>query len=740
MESTKLALVSLSQEGLSQIQHLYLLAGLFLPLLTVLFFLFVHGLEKRQGQSYRTLPGLAVLVQGLTAVASLMLAWTLWQTPPQLLQFDWLVMEPFLHWQWSILLNSESLFMLALVNGIAFLVMLYSLSYMAHDSAKNKYFSFLAFFVLAMDGLVVSGNLLQAFVFWELVGLASYLLIGFWNSKGEPARSSLKAILVNKVGDVAFLIALAAIWDRYHTFDLVELQNLAGPDMVKACSCYTVIGWGLLIAAMAKSAQVPLSVWLSDAMAGPTPVSSLMHAATMVAAGIYLIARSYFLFNLNLLTAMAIIGALTALMGALTALFQRDIKKLLAYSTISQLGYMMMGLGVGAYQESLFHLLTHAFFKCCLFLCAGVLIHALKELGKELKAEGSKLNFDPQDLYLMGGLRQRFPWVFVAYTLSAASLAGLPLMSGFLSKDAIVAGAVGWADRQASLGFALAWLVPAIAYGSILLTALYVGRHYLLVFFGQFRLPHFLQAQVANPALGVENKSRLDHLYGRLHQPKWAMRLPLAFLALVSLAFVFSVNPLDGQQAWFLEALSTPQGSLPTIFHIHEYAQPYHVMGYGLSIAFAAIGLGLAYRRWSAKPLNVQAIPHPGDAALWLGSHFRLNYVMVFLPSQFFRELGRLSFWADRALVDKAVYRLGQSQVVLAHLSAWTDRWIVEGLVNGIPYLLRLLGRAFTALVRGGVQAWLVFVLTLLLVIYFFSCVSTSCFSLFFGLTAFSFN
>ncbi|NTW29276.1 MAG: NADH-quinone oxidoreductase subunit L [Coriobacteriia bacterium] len=336
-------------------------------------------------------------------------------------------------------------------------VQIFSLGYMRHDSRKGWYFAVVSLFTAAMLGLVLANNLLLAFVMWEMMGLCSYLLIGFWFEQDEPRRASQKAFITTRVGDLGFFFALVVIYKTVGTWDLTAV--LASVE-TWAPGVAIAVAAGLLLAAMGKSAQVPLHVWLPDAMAGPTPASALIHAATMVAAGVFIIARTMpiFLAAPPVLTATLIVGLVTALVGGLIACVQYDIKKVLAYSTISQLGLMFVALGVGSVPAALFHLVTHAFFKSLLFLGAGSIIHAV----------------DSQDMREMGGLRKRLPVTWITFLVGSLALAGVAPLSGFFSKDEIIAALLG-----ANVGWAVAGVLTAS-----LLTAFYMTRLYFRVFEG----------------------------------------------------------------------------------------------------------------------------------------------------------------------------------------------------------------------------------------------------------------
>jgi NADH-quinone oxidoreductase subunit L len=330
-----------------------------------------------------------------------------------------------LHIDFSFVLDQLSLVMLLVVTGVGFLIHIYSVGYMKEDAGYARYFAYLNLFLFFMTTLVLAGNALVMFVGWEGVGLASYLLIGFWFSKTSAADAGKKAFIVNRIGDVGFLIGMFLLLANFGTLTFTEIATKLGQDPGWTGGVVTVIALCLLLGATGKSAQLPLYIWLPDAMEGPTPVSALIHAATMVTAGVYMIARTHVLFDHSpfALNTVAIVGAATALFAATIALVQTDIKRVLAYSTISQLGYMFLGCGVAAYSAAIFHLMTHAFFKALLFLAAGSVIHGL---GGE------------QDMRKMGGLRKKMPVTFWTMTMGVIAIAGIPPFSGFFSKDAIL--------------------------------------------------------------------------------------------------------------------------------------------------------------------------------------------------------------------------------------------------------------------------------------------------------------
>ncbi len=364
----------------------------------------------------------------------------------------------------SLTLDSLSLVMIFVVTFVGFLIHLYSTEYMADDPGYSRFFAYMNLFVAFMLMLVLADNLFLLYLGWEGVGLCSYLLIGFWYDDPENGRAARKAFIVTRIGDTAMAIALLLIFKHAGTLDIEQSMTWAGENWAVGSGMAVTVAFLLLGGAVGKSAQLPLQTWLPDAMAGPTPVSALIHAATMVTAGVYLIARTHAVFMLAPLamTAVAVVGAATLLLAGCSALVQTDIKRVLAYSTISQIGYMFLGLGVGAWSAAVFHLMTHAFFKALLFLGAGAIIISLHH---------------EQDIFKMGGLRKRLPAVFWTFLIGSASLAALPLVTaGFYSKDLILWAA--WASSAAS-----PWLWAAGAFGAFL-TALYSFRLIFIVFFG----------------------------------------------------------------------------------------------------------------------------------------------------------------------------------------------------------------------------------------------------------------
>src|SRR4051794_29449219 len=364
-------------------------------------------------------------------------------------------------------LDSLSLVMLLVVTFVGFLIHVYSAEFMIEDDDYSRFFAYMNLFVASMLTLLLGNNLLLLYLGWEGVGLCSYLLIGFWYRDPANGRAARKAFILTRVGDTAMSIGLYLLFTQLGTLGIQDLMQRASAQWSSGSSYAVVAAALLLVGAVGKSAQLPLQTWLPDAMAGPTPVSALMHAATMVTAGVYLIARTHVLFSLAppVQLAVAVIGALTLLLAGFSALAQKDIKRVLAYSTISQIGYMFLALGVGAWSAAIFHLMTHAFFKALLFLSAGVVIMSLHE---------------EHDIFRMGGLRKKLPVAFWTFLIGSASLAALPLVTaGFYSKDLIL-----WQAWSSAGGNPWLW---AAGWGGAILTGLYIFRVVFLVFFGEAR-------------------------------------------------------------------------------------------------------------------------------------------------------------------------------------------------------------------------------------------------------------
>jgi NADH-quinone oxidoreductase subunit L len=466
-------------------------------------------------------------------------------------------------------LDQLSLVMLLVVTGVGFLIHIYSVGYMAEDPSYYRFFTYLNLFMFFMLTLILANNYLMMFVGWEGVGLASYLLIGFWFTKDSAASAGKKAFIVNRIGDFGFLIGLFLIIQHFGSLNFTDVfakvQPLAAENT--GAGFLTAIGILLMVGACGKSAQIPLYVWLPDAMEGPTPVSALIHAATMVTAGVYMVARSHVIFERApmALTVVAIIGTLTALFAATIGITQTDIKKVLAYSTVSQLGYMFLACGAGAFSAGIFHLMTHAFFKGLLFLAAGSVIHAV---GGE------------QDMRKMGGLKTYIPITFTTMLIATLAIAGIPPLAGFWSKDEIL-----WKAYQANWVY---WLIGAI---TALITSFYMFRLLFLTFWGDYK-----GIQVDDHGHAHAVSGHVSHGHGEPHESPMVMLFPLMILAVLS-----AVGGLVGIHHGFEHFLEPVFGSeFPTA--ITEGSGNTEWLLMGISVLFSFAGLILAYVLYVSKP------------------------------------------------------------------------------------------------------------------------------------------
>src|SRR5215467_2689903 len=488
----------------------------------------INGLFGRRFKN-SVVSAVALLFPGASFLYALWAGLQWWhQTGPHIESLgDWIVAGSF-HVPFGFYLDRLSTVMMLVVTGVGFLIHVYSVGYMGHEGGYYRFFAYLNLFMFFMLTLVLANNYLLMFVGWEGVGLASYLLIGFFFLKDSAADAGKKAFIVNRIGDFAFLIGMFLIIQHFGSlnYDAVFGKIAAGHFSPEAgWGVFTAIALCLLFGATGKSAQVPLYVWLPDAMEGPTPVSALIHAATMVTAGIYMIARSHAIFNLapHALQIVAIIGCITAIFAATMGLAQTDIKRVLAYSTVSQLGYMVLACGAAAYTAGIFHLMTHAFFKALLFLGAGSVIHAV---GGE------------QDMRRMGGLRKLIPVTFWVVTIATIAIAGIPPFAGFFSKDEIL-GAV----FHSPYGGPVIWAIGVLTAG---LTSFYMFRLWFMTFFGELKLGSVdlgeeahsahAPAQAAHGAASQSHGHADDeaHGHGGVHESPWIMLAPLVILAALS--------------------------------------------------------------------------------------------------------------------------------------------------------------------------------------------------------------
>ncbi len=538
--------------------------------------------------------------------------------------------------------------LLIVVTTVGLLVHVYSIGYMSHDPGYWRFFAYLNFFMFSMLLLVLADSWLVVFVAWELVGLSSYLLIGFWYRKRSAALAAKKAFIVNRVGDVGFALGIMAIFVNTGTLNIREsIEVLLRPTLVAFPIAIPVVALRVFAGAMGKSAQFPLHVWLPDAMEGPTPVSALIHAATMVNAGVYLVARANPLFASapDAMVVVAAIGIFTAILAASIAMTQTDIKRVLAYSTLSQLGYMFAALGVGAFTAAIFHLMTHGFFKGLLFLGSGSVIHAVHE---------------EQDMRHMGGLSKKIPITYVTMLIGSLAIAGIPPLAGFFSKDEIL-------GESFKLGFTWVWLIGFIVAG---LTAFYMFRLMGLTFWGAFRGP--------------------KAVWDRVHESAPVMTIPLILLAIASVVLGMALGlPLGAStiQAWlepvFAEATELLQ---------HEEAA-FQLAGIDgvlilASVTVAVVGIAIAWRLFGAEILGMR-LPARPERVRELTARVPFLY-RASLNKWWFDDLNHLLFMVIGGRVANAMW--------------WFDREVVDGTVNAVGRGTVASGRGLRRVQTGRVQ------------------------------------
>ncbi|MES1222010.1 MAG: NADH-quinone oxidoreductase subunit L [Bacteroidota bacterium] len=553
-------------------------------------------------------------------------------------------------------LDSLTVLMLPVVTIVSFLVHLYSTGYMAGDKNVKQYFAMLGFFTFSMLGLILADNLLLLFVFWELVGFSSYMLIGHWYDKPAAGAASKKAFIFNRIGDAGFLIGLMIIWANAGSFNIESLHH------VEIYSWQTAATLCLFCGVIGKSAQFPLLTWLPDAMEGPTPVSALIHAATMVAAGVYLLAKLFFLFTPEALQVVTIIGTITALMASLSALVQTDIKKILAYSTLSQLGFMVLAVGTGSPHAAMLHLFTHAFFKAGLFLGAGAIIHSLHQLEHH-----THQHFDVQDIRVMGGLRKELPVTFITFLICSAALSGLPFFSGFLSKDVILNSVTAWAGAS----FSWKWFIVISAFAIPFLTMLYTFRLIWFVFFGENRTKAIIGQAV------------------KFGEVPFVMRMPLIVLSVCSLWFIVSPNPSEFH-GWLYHTLSvTPEDgiSLTTV----------------ISAGWVLLALAVSYFYFRNRSIESST----SALSQLLYNSFYLDRIYEVIITTPVNKITTFTEKIDSRWVDGFIHATVLVNVTFAHVISWFDKYIVDGGVNGMARVAGSVGSVTRSFQGGKIQLYI---------------------------------
>ena len=623
----------------------------------------------------------------------------------------------------GVYIDNMAAIMLLMVSGVATLIHLFSTWYMDHDPRHGRFFTFLPLFTSAMLGLVLSDNLLSLFMFWEVMGFCSYSLIGIYYEKEEAGNASIKAFMTTRVGDVFLLLGIVAIFMVIGSVSYTDIYaaiaegKFAG-QQVLGIGLATFTGFCLFLGAMGKSAQFPLHVWLPDAMMGPTPGSALIHAATMVAAGVYLCLRMYPLMVAgDLTTFIAIIGAITAFGAATIALVQTDIKAVLAFSTISQLGYMMIGVGVGSYNAAFMHLITHAVFKACLFLSAGSVIHSIHE----------------QQMPKMGGLRKKLPYTFIAMLCCSLAIAGVPFFSGFVSKDRILGDALYW-GMMAGQNPMLA-IVPILGFAGAFLTAFYMFRMMFLTFFGA---------------------PRDKHIYDHAHQEHLSLtsNVPLLILTVFTLGFWFAgsltgqglVKVMGAKTEWFKILVEAPKvekfvGNKPHAFNEvtvvteelpvavyttqNGYAGPNpddhkvhsaHVIGAVVSIIIALSGIFLAFLMYGKGVIKPLAPKFPGYVRTLQNRYYFDKLYEDIIIKKGLLGLNRFLAWIDMGLYDRyAVDGWAKVNRVIFKMAKWFDNVVIDAVgVDGAGVAVNLFNLVLRIVQSGKIQFYFIMLIVVL--------------------------
>ncbi len=638
--------------------------------------------------------------------------------------FTWINLGGF-HVDAGILVDGMTSVMLMVVTTVSFLVHLYSTGYMQGDRRYERFFAFLGFFTFSMMGIVLSNNLFFLYVFWELVGLASYLLIGFFFHKHSAANANKKAFLTNRVGDWGFWLGILTFFTVTGTLNYFELFAHVEAGTIQG----TLLAWagvGLFMGCMGKSAQMPLHIWLPDAMEGPTPVSALIHAATMVAAGVYMVARLSPLFAPNAMLVIMYVGAITAFVAATIALVKTDIKRVLAFSTLSQLGYMVMALGVGDSPNAMFHLMTHAMFKGLLFLAAGSVIHGVHS----------------QEMTDMGGLRKKMPITFVTFLIGTMALSGVPFLAGFYSKDGILGSALAF-------GMTDGHYIPFIlGIAAALLTPFYMFRLVFRTFFGK-----------------PMDQEKYDHA----HESSWNMTVPLMILAVFS---IISAGWQTADKGWFSKfAAPYDVAAIAAEFHLedshhadaevvvaahsehpaaeahaedshadaehpvaqaehgehggevqhdahHDVHHTAHIRAMFMSITMVILGIGGAWWIYFLKKID------PAIFQKKLHGAYTVLQGQYFFDEFYAATVYRATLWwaqvcaaFDRIIVDGIVNGSGHLTRLVSSVSGSIDKYVVDGAVNGVASVMHGFGEGFRRIQTGRIQTYLVYVSASVLVL-----------------------
>ncbi|MBL7052889.1 MAG: NADH-quinone oxidoreductase subunit L [Candidatus Marinimicrobia bacterium] len=597
--------------------------------------------------------------------------------------FNWVNLGAF-KIELGLLVDNQARIMLLIVSLVSFLVHIYSTEYMKDDPRYSRYFAFLSLFTFSMYGIVISASLFMIYIFWELVGLSSYLLIGFWFEKKSAADAGKKAFITNRIGDIGMFAGIMLITSHVGSFAFSEIYTGVA-DM--NTTILTIGGILLFLGAVGKSAQFPLHVWLPDAMEGPTPVSALIHAATMVAAGVYLVLRIFPILTPEAAMVIAYTGGFTAFGAAIIALTQNDIKRVLAYSTVSQLGYMVMAIGVGSYTAGLFHLMTHAWFKACLFLGSGSVIHAMHHALHKVGDHET----DPQDMRNMGGLKSKMPKTFWTFLIATVAIAGVPLTSGFMSKDAILGGTLAYAmQNPAHL------LLPVFGFGAALMTAFYMFRQVFMTFYG---------------------KPANEEVHQNVHENPSTMTIPLIVLSSMSIFVFYAFGKgfhFNFAHGWFQDLVPVPhnltQSMTGFLHHLEHSIHVAHYPAMAISVVIAGFGIFLAWLVYFKKKISAE------NMATKMALGYKLSFNKFFIDEIYqkriidpFLWLCRKIYWFDYNILDqKVIDGFGRLSILGSKVAKTFDDVVIDNwIVDGFGRATLLIGRKLRRLQTGKLQQYL---------------------------------
>ena len=662
----------------------YSLFILFLPLLAFLIQIFFGKRLPRQGDWVSISAIFTTLVFALIMFISMLTNYN--PDFKQEASFVWLDMGEF-QIRLGFLIDNITIIMLLIVALISTCTHIFSIKYLEDDIRYSRYFAYLGLFTFSMNGIVLANNLMSMYMFWELVGVSSYLLIGHWFEKKSAANASKKAFLTNRVGDIGFFIGIMLIYNAVGSFAFSDVFSGVSSGLI-AGTTLTIAGLGLFMGAMGKSSQFPLHIWLPDAMEGPTPVSALMHAATMVAAGVYLSVRIFPILTPDALLLVAYVGGFTAFFAASIAITQSDIKKVLAYSTVSQLGYMILAVGTGVYTAAFFHLLTHAMFKANLFYGSGSVIHSMHHALHKKHDHHT----DPQDMNNMGGFKDKMPITYWSMLLSTMAIAGVPIFSGFLSKDAILAGTLSFAQHNPQH-----FLLAIFGFGAAAITAFYMFRMMFLTFHGNPKIPDLIDD---------------------IHESPKEMTGPLILLGGLSFFIWYTLpnyNPFS-TYGWFTDLVKPMNAVVPgnmTAEEIEAGAHHAHYLAMYVSIGVAAFGIFLSWLFYIKKGLSAEVwAKRWGFLYDWSINkyYFDENYdKYIYQPTL---RLAEKIAWIDWELYDKYfINGFGRLINWVSKISGKIDYdFIDQIIVDGTGKAASLFGRTFKKIQTGKLQNYVLYV------------------------------